>query len=218
MKIIFGLSLICMGLFFFACKKSKPSAAPPPQSTVTYDTAGSDTLFYYSFQLDSVSFGEYAFSIGYGIYETTSNVAVSSIIQPSGGFGQDGCCTDYWPWDTTAFIEIIGGLNNNPDSGATLATFDSLLNVGASLTYGSSYTNGLLIYWVDRSGNLWTTNHGSGDQTGSSFLITERKLGTGFYPIIITASFNCKLYDSTGDMRILTNGRSRLPFDSGLTH
>jgi hypothetical protein len=138
-------------------------------------------------------------------------------LEPPSGFAGDGCCTDYWPWDTTALIEIIGGININPDSGATLGTFDSLLNVGARFKYGSSDTTGILIKWVDANGNLWSTTLGSADQTGSSFLITGRKLDTGFNQVTVTAGFNCKLYDSTGSMRVLTNGRSRLPFDAGLT-
>lgn len=76
-------------------------------------------------------------------------------------------------------------------------------------------SSGIHLSWIDDKGILWQTSSGSGDQSGSSFSIIKNQVtgdplkdfATG---TVITASFNCKLYDKSGRVKALTNGRFRL--------
>jgi len=66
---------------------------------------------------------------------------------------------------------------------------------------GNNLVNGIHVAWFDSSGNQWTTDNGSGDQTGSSFTITERGPYNGDFTLFtFKATFSCKLYDDLGNM------------------
>jgi hypothetical protein len=210
MKIFLLLSLFFLTVILFSCKKN---GAPPSHPVSNVDTSGDDTAYFYKFQLDSVSsYSEYAYANGYWTYGYGSTIADGSSIIPATGMDGDDCCSNYLPWDTTAFYETIGGININPDSGATFATFDSLFSAGASFKYGKNDTLGVIIRWIDSQGKVWTTNFASGDQTGSNFIITASTVENPSATLRITASFNCILYDGAGDTKTLTNGKSRLSF------
>lgn len=65
------------------------------------------------------------------------------------------------------------------------------------------------IYWINK-GDTLSTMLGTGDQTGSNFTLTKvhtyyDHLGEIFM-IIIRADFNCKLYNTLGQSKTLTNG------------
>ncbi len=60
-----------------------------PQDTVTNDTTGADTLYYYSFELDSIAYGEHAFANGYGIFNADNSYSVLTDMLPKGGFAPD---------------------------------------------------------------------------------------------------------------------------------
>ena len=204
------LPLIFLTLVLFSCKKNN---APPSHPVSTVDTTDNDTAYYYKFQLDSnSSYAEYAYINGHWTYDYGSNIYVGASIIPSTGVENDNCCGYYFPWDTTGFFEDIGGINSNPDSTQSFATLDSILSAGASFKYGKNDTLGVVIRWIDPQGKLWTTNAGSGDQTGSNFTITESKAQPPTTFVNITASFNCILYDSAGNAKKLTNGKSLLYF------
>jgi len=84
-------------------------------------------------------------------------------------------------------------------------------------------STGIQLTWTDSAGTKWQTSN-SGDQTASNFSITTNT-STPFTFIsgysnyaqstLITASFECKLYDHSGHVLVLTNGRFRklLKFD-----
>ena len=208
-------ALFFLEFIMVSCKKND---APPSHQSTTVDASGDDTLFYYAFQLDSItSYAENAFVHGYSIYGYGSNTDIGSSIIPASDLGINNCCTNYLPWDTTAFYETIGGINNNADSGATLARFYSQLSAATSFKYGTDETNGVIIRWIDPQGKAWSTNSASAVQTGSNFMITASTIETPTVALRISASFNCKLYDSAGNVITLTSGKSRLSFVSGLT-
>ncbi|HSZ87710.1 MAG TPA: hypothetical protein VK787_16870 [Puia sp.] len=209
MKIFLLLLLFFLTVILFSCKKN---GARPSHPAGTVDTSGNDTAYYYKFQLDSVSsYAEYAYINGYWTYDYGSDIYVAASIIPSTGMDGDNCCGSYFPWDSTGFFEVIGGINNQ-DSSGTFAALDSLLSAGASLKYGKNDTLGVIIQWIDPQGKLWATNAASGDQTGSNFTITQSTVQNPSATINITASFNCILYDSAGNAKTLTNGKSLLFF------
>ncbi|HMJ48702.1 MAG TPA: hypothetical protein VK498_15325 [Ferruginibacter sp.] len=72
------------------------------------------------------------------------------------------------------------------------------------------FKNGVSIVWYDLNGKSWYSDP-SDDQTGRSFKITSSVDGppstNSNYQVTITAEFNCKLYNSNGDVKTLTNGK-----------
>ena len=73
-------------------------------------------------------------------------------------------------------------------------------------------TDGITIAWRDPAGKLWTSFNGLADQTGSFFTIAKNELikPAGYGPLTaVTAKFDCKLYDNSGHVLHITNGRFR---------
>lgn len=125
-------------------------------------------------------------------------------------------------------------LSDNTPTPASYHTVDSFYSPGtysySQLNGDTTYTlpenpnkiftktllsNGIHISWTDDIGTLWQTCAGSGDQAGSNFTITKNETGGNPATDIstgttVTAVFNCKLYDNTGRVKLLTNGRFRL--------
>jgi hypothetical protein len=70
--------------------------------------------------------------------------------------------------------------------------------------------NGVMISWMDADGEIWSTEFGTGDQTGSTFNIiniTDLPNDYGTFYIMTKMQFNCKLYNSkTGAMKQISNG------------
>ncbi|MEL6636741.1 MAG: hypothetical protein AAFW73_22095 [Bacteroidota bacterium] len=60
------------------------------------------------------------------------------------------------------------------------------------------------IFWVDEDGTSWSTE--GGDQTGSTFEITERGPFQG-YSIPIKGRFSCKVYSNAGEMKTVESGQ-----------
>lgn len=64
------------------------------------------------------------------------------------------------------------------------------------------------ISYVDQNGDQWDTSSGTADQTGSNFNVSEKLVihKNGRTGVLLKATFNCKLYDSSGHVKNLTNG------------
>ena len=86
-------------------------------------------------------------------------------------------------------------------------TFSSFFAPG-SYPFDVSPDDGIRIAWTDQAGNVWATNKGSGDQTGSLFTINSvnDEPGQADYTVRVVASFNCKLYDDSGNQVTLIDG------------
>jgi hypothetical protein len=77
---------------------------------------------------------------------------------------------------------------------------------------------GVQLIWVDSTRKIWASSQGSADQANSFFTITKNtsvpfsfEAGYENYAetTTVTASFQCNLYDGTGNVLHLTNGRFR---------
>jgi len=73
----------------------------------------------------------------------------------------------------------------------------------------STPISGIVIQWWDSSNVMWSTEIGTGDQTGSNFTIVASKQEWPFSDQLmkVYATFNCKLYDGNGNTKTLTNGK-----------
>lgn len=67
-----------------------------------------------------------------------------------------------------------------------------------------------LIEWTDENGDFWSTELGS--QSGSTFTIIEAEESDDLTTLgSVQIEFACKLYDSSGNMMEVTNGKARGP-------
>lgn len=90
--------------------------------------------------------------------------------------------------------------------------------VRSSMSFGGERppTDGVQIAWTDGSGKRWCSSWGSGDQTGSSFKVTEHtkieyQIGQpldGRYNS--KGTFTCKLYDAQGNSMTVKDGKFSL--------
>lgn len=89
---------------------------------------------------------------------------------------------------------------------ADTTTFKNYFSAG-TYTYSSGALNGVVISYYDSNNVLWSTDQGSGDQGGSAFTITDRKINSVFdYTATVRVTFNCKVYNSSGQSKTLTEG------------
>ena len=79
-------------------------------------------------------------------------------------------------------------------------------------SYSPSGINGIEISFMDDKNEIWSTTLGV--QNGSTFRFTKIEpmniLGEDF--IISESEFNCALYNSKGNMKLLTSGKAKLTF------
>jgi hypothetical protein len=112
--------------------------------------------------------------------------------------------------------------NYNYSVKTTDTSFNYLGTPGDTVTrFYYTYTKTLLspginLLWIDSAGTEWETFNGSADQTNSYFTITKNKALLNNQTAtaeqigaIITATFDCKLYDNQGHVMHLTNGQFR---------
>lgn len=169
--------------------------------TATTGSVQPVTGLYYEATIDGVAYrvdinGTNGYETGTGISPTGDNAFISSYILPE---------VTPMPAGTTGF-EIAKGFLQNYSTVSNL-TFKTFFAVN-SYPYGYDPANGVRIAWIDAAGNEWTTNNGTGDQTGSTFNITNvaDEPGQLDYTIRVTATFTCKLYDNAGNSKTLTAG------------
>jgi len=95
----------------------------------------------------------------------------------------------------------LGGTAENSEF---LAYFDP-----GNYSYAPENVNGISIRWADSNGDIWGTDMGTADQTGSQFTIDQVKEATGYnyYTIKVLSHFNCKLYNGLGQTKTLTSGK-----------
>jgi hypothetical protein len=77
-----------------------------------------------------------------------------------------------------------------------------------SWPYSPNAANGVAIAYFDANGTKWSTDFGTANQTGSTFVIEDTKLQDffGFKYMKVKASFSCKVYDGNGASKVITNG------------
>ncbi|MGK0368086.1 MAG: hypothetical protein ACI9QD_001226 [Thermoproteota archaeon] len=108
-------------------------------------------------------------------------------------------------YNTGGFATIVKEFGSSSEScGGYKSMFSE-----KSYTYGSlnDKVEGVFIYYYDNNATYWASDNGTGNSSGSSFIITshDEVSGNGYEAITI-ATFNCTLYDGAGNSKELTNG------------
>lgn len=189
-----------LGLGFSGCSKDDDdnNNSNPTTPAVTVDSEYQAT-----FKLDGVAVS-IVNGVG-GVQSLTSNHTLSATFPDSSestmGFGLykdvggntqslfdiDKGTYKFVGWDSTAFTTFFAE---------------------QSWPYSPDAVNGIAIAYFDANGTKWSTDQGTANQTGSTFVIQDTKLldffGTNY--INVKASFNCKVYDGTGASKVITDG------------
>ena len=171
---------------------------------VTDNSGGGITDYYFDVTIAGeriekhADFSPSGYVLGYGT-AGFDDVVYSSIISPT---------TEPAPLNMPS-ISVSKGLF----IGSLSATNEAFKNyfLPGNYTYAAAGSDeGVGIYYVDKTLKEWSTNFGSGLQTGSTFAITSSEGGfdlLGGYIVKFTATFSCKLYDEAGNSINLTNGK-----------
>ncbi len=186
----------------FGCKKkdnTTPAADPAP-TTTGGTTTGAITISSVpqaTFVLDGVSKS----------YVSNNNTIFSGSSNGSSGGDNFVYGSGLDDGNAITFISIDKGTLVTGGSGyPTNAVFKAFFSTG-SKSYSASAANGIEISMYDASGVSWSTSLGS--QTGSTFTIDQNQDDPdllGNYYLKVKASFSCKLYDASGNVKVLTNG------------
>lgn len=160
---------------------------------------------YFKAQIDGVSYSQKI---------TTANgyIAGSSI----GGTDIVNFTADISPDDenaTTPSMSLTKGLMNNYLS-STNQQFDAFFSPGnytytTSPDYVANSGNGFSVDFKDNSGQFWSTEAGSGDQTNSKIKIVSVDEAESIinYYVSVKILFSCNLYNVfTGEKKVLKNG------------
>ncbi|KAA9339957.1 hypothetical protein [Adhaeribacter soli] len=70
--------------------------------------------------------------------------------------------------------------------------------------------DGVVIYFTDNNGKYWSSDLGTGNQSGSMFRIVEHYPNSdGSSQMISKAQFSCNLYDGLGNVKTLMDGEAK---------
>jgi hypothetical protein len=192
--------LVAVVLLFSGCKKDETKQNNPAPTPVA--------AFYFSAKLDGKDFliqdgvdgyGSGAGGGGGGTSDSYTEEQSLSIVNPSAQ-------------KNSGFIIVKNFVPKRSDC----SQIENMFHPG-NYTYGRSHSgstdpgvDGVIIFHVDENGKEWSSDYGSGDQTGSTFEIVEHVANNdGWSNRISKATFSCKLYDAQGHVKVLTNGEAR---------
>lgn len=195
------LSTLLLGsLILVSCKKEDPAPTPEtPTPTPTTPSVSASSAPQFTGSLDGTSLS-YTSGCFVGYY-SGGNVASSP--DPS----TFNYSFELYDSSFVSVIKISKGTLTVPNGGyPDNSTFGSFFPIADS-SYDPSLLNGVEVSMMDGNGVEWSTKNGSADQSGSTFKILDRVEGTynGDYQVKVKISLSCKLYDSLGNVKNLSN-------------
>lgn len=194
------LTLLSTSLIFFSCKKEEENEENNNNNGTTDNTTvveeepdrdfyfkatiGNSTIEYKEGVDDFTSLMSYQSSGTYGDKYVGQNFGMGrDISNPPGAFA--------------GIIKYFGP--NNAEE--TCDEFKAMFKVG-SYSYGSTNNEqeGAKVFYYNDAGEYWSSDLGAGNETGSTFNITEHEeVGGVGYEAITKATFDCWLYNDNGD-------------------
>ncbi len=181
------------------CKKRTTTPIPAANSSVATST---NSVNSFTGNIDGVA---YTYKEGVNDVEGSS-ISNKSLNAGSTSSGIFGTTLDYSTTDD-GIMSINKGTIYFTDSSPDNAAFKSFFSTGTYL-YSLHGANGVEVNWTDANGVDWSTSYGTGDQTGSTFSIQTSQVAATIndYYIKVTLKFSCKLYNTSGQSKTLTNG------------
>lgn len=192
------LVFIFLAIIMLGCKKEdNNSPDPDPGTEITIDSKPSfqGTINGKTFSYDQTnSVSVQGASLGIAYYPDTSEFTYNAHLSSL-------------DFDTT-FISIYIGTLYLPGGGSpTNEEFSAFFKTG-TLPYSANLLNGIEIRYWDEDNTMFSTAFGTANQNNSTFMFDELK-EEPFYNrmnIKFKASFDCYLYDESGNFITLTNG------------
>ena len=191
-----------VALVLTSCQKGIEDVVISNGQTGTGSSTPTDTskyLYYYEATIDGVSYKEIVTETNG--YEAGSGAAGLDTVIVGGGIALI---------DTTKKGTSLGVDKGMVNGYLTMTNdqFKAFFTPG-NYPYKPEGRGGVRVGWIDKNDDFWATDQGVGDQTGSSFKITAVKTAPSLidYYVEVTAEFNCKLYDVSGKVKTLTNGK-----------
>ena len=197
MKKLLLIAISCVLLTQVACKKEETTTTPTP--TPTTPTA--------SFYCTATINGQAVSLLDKTGTKVFSGIELSLSSGNNSQYFEGSCYIDTVSYNSQYAIGIYKKFT------VTTPTADqikAMLGV-RTFTYSlNSAADGAFFSYTDANNVTWSTQ--KGDQTGSTFRITEYITDpTGLCPMIAKYEFSCKIYDGNGNSKTVTNGvwRSR---------
>ncbi|HET6226922.1 MAG TPA: hypothetical protein VFF27_11625 [Bacteroidia bacterium] len=197
--------IVVYGMSTSSCKKKVDEQPNSPES----DSVITPYSFYFQGIFDgqpiSYQVGVDTYEYGFG-HSNTSHTPLNPIITETASI---------YSWSRIPAAGI--GIRKKFKIAPTPAQRDSMFLVQSYPYYNTpDSTEGAVVFIQDSRGVEWSTDLGSGDQTGSTFQIVEQIKDIVPQTRAITkAVFSCKLYDGKGHSKMLMSGsfRGRCIFD-----
>lgn len=203
-KILIFVFVLCVfTTAFTACKKKKSSTSDTTPTPTTPAPAVIDinheSVVKYSVEGTAFSYPSAGISGGMG----TSLSLASSMDETSTASYDYG-----FSGGTATYFSVAKGTIHTPGIGRPDENAFRAFFVVGNVNYSPDNLNGIKIKHRDSDGIMWTTDKGSGNQTGSVFKIEAvKETNNGYQNVKVYATFNCKLYNDNGNSKTLTNGK-----------
>lgn len=214
------LILLAGMLVFTSCKKDKEEETPTP-TTPTAPTAPPVTSnpYYFTakFNGSKKEAGAVTNVFNFNAYTNGSGQGTSS--------GSGNYVTELYTLfltmkdaiysSTTSPRFEVGFIDASLVEPTSDGEYEAMISTG-SYGYGKedglSTVEGVYVKYYDHTTNkVWSTNLGTGDQTGSTFNVTNYvdnpNYNNDYILKVFTATFSCKLYDDSGNSITVTEGK-----------
>jgi len=203
-KSIIALFLFATLLFTF-CKKQDPEpepeptpVAPPPAGLSVNSTPQAE------FTLDGTT---YTYVVG---KDTVANLRTNDKLavgtSTSATYHSSFTKTGKYPKTYIKFTKNLLTYIGNPTPAEL--SFKNFFSVGDVPYMTPDPTYGMRITYIDANGVEWATDKGIRDQSTSNFKIKEvKEVKLAYQEMVVYATYDCMLYDGTGKVKALTNGK-----------
>jgi hypothetical protein len=199
---IYSCLMLCAVLCVAACKKESNDADSSPNNGGT-SAITIDSPWQYSIKVDGTAYAktDNGSTIA-GVFSDGGQTAVP----PDSSISNYGS-TLYNPGSMEVYFEVIRNGHHFLGGSCTNSEFLSFFAPG-NYSYTPENVNGITIHWYDGTGQQWGTELGTANQAGSLFTIVQVREETTFpdYDLKVLTHFNCKLYNSSGQSKVLTDG------------
>jgi hypothetical protein len=202
-KLLPLLVLIAASTLIHSCKKeSEPAPVPEPAPP----TGGAPTItssFYFQAKIDGAwvtyqdGVGQFASGMSSTNYGSTTNQEEQGALLINYSTFRGG----------SIFMLKTLEMPSASDYEGMFAVQSYNYGINADTPGHPTGIDGAGVGFIDPDGVMWRTDEGTGDQTGSTFKITEYITNPdASSPKICKAVFSCKLYDGNGNIKTLTDG------------
>lgn len=190
------ISLFLFIFLAFSCKKEDDyQGTSEPSNPDYYKFVCQVNGVEYNFTDGSATYARYSSTVG-----STSNAQTNvKKLNTGAGVKKSGGAYGYISFDNNEFVLTTYNSNKN-DAVASATTSGS-----HSYYQSGSTAKGVSVRFVDENNVVWDSKNGP-QNGGSSFTVTGNYLGTEGNSRDVKGTFSCKVYNSAGSSKQITDG------------